>query len=42
MEIKVMVLIVEEINVVMKKYLNLEKMVVIKVGDFVKGCVVKF
>ena len=41
METKVMALTVEEINAAMKKYLNPEKMVVIKAGDFAKGRAVK-
>ncbi|MEL6659321.1 MAG: pitrilysin family protein [Bacteroidota bacterium] len=41
MEAKVMALSVEEINAVMRKYLDPEKMVIIKAGDFAKGREVK-
>ena len=41
MEARVMALTVEEINAAMQKYLDPEKMVVIKAGDFAKGREVK-
>ncbi len=41
LEAKVMALSIEEINAAMKKYLDPEKMVVIKVGDFAKSRTVK-
>jgi zinc protease len=41
LEAKVMALTIEEINAAMQKYLDPEKMVVIKVGDFAKSRAVK-
>ncbi|WP_367389338.1 M16 family metallopeptidase [Lewinella sp. LCG006] len=41
LEAKVMALSIEEINAAMQKYLDPEKMVVIKVGDFAKSRAVK-
>ena len=41
LEAKVMALTVEDINAAMQKYLNPDKMVVIKAGDFAKGREVK-